>query len=295
MDILRTVEEMRAWSRLHHKYDHEVGFVPTMGALHRGHLALVDRAVAENDVAVASIFVNPTQFMPGEDFETYPRDEEADLAKLEAAGVEAVFLPATETMYGAGGSLTSVFVAELSDPLCGMSRGRGHFRGVCTVVTKLFNIVEPDRAYFGQKDAQQAIIIGRLVADLNLPVEVVVCPTVREEDGLALSSRNARLAAAERREALALYRALARGRALIRGGERAAMVLLEAMYEELEAHEAVEVDYLQIVDPDALQDVEWIDDVVLLAGAVRVGETRLIDNLIVHPEDGPWEEPPPGV
>jgi pantoate--beta-alanine ligase len=289
MQLLRTIDEVRAFVREARRFDRSVGLVPTMGALHAGHLALIARAAEENDEVVVSVFVNPTQFGPDEDFEEYPRDEEADLARAEAAGATAVFAPATEEMYP-GAPLTSVFVCELSDPLCGMSRGRGHFRGVATVVLKLLNIVQADNAYFGQKDAQQAIVIDRMVQDLNVPTEVVLCPTVREADGLAMSSRNAYLSAADRQRALCLYRALCRGREMLRGGERARMVLLEAMYEEIQAVEGVDVDYLEIVDPQHLAEVEWIDDTVLLAGAIQIGQTRLIDNLLVDPESGPWEE-----
>lgn len=288
MLVIRDPAEMRARTRTERKHDRSVGLVPTMGALHAGHQSLVARAAAENECAVMSLFVNPTQFLPGEDFEAYPRDEAGDLEKAEAAGADIVFAPPHEAMYP-GDPLTSVFVSGLSDPLCGMSRGRGHFRGVCTVVTKLFHIVEPDRAYFGQKDLQQALILERLVRDLDMPVDIVICPIVRDADGLALSSRNAYLKGDERDRALTLRRALTEGRRMIRGGERATMVIREAMYEIVEAAEGVELDYLDIVEPARLGEVEWIDDVVILAGAVRVGQTRLIDNLIVHPEQGPWE------
>ena len=288
MQVFRTIDDMRAYSRARRAYEHTLGFVPTMGSLHEGHLSLVDRAVEENDQAAMSIFVNPTQFAPNEDFDQYPRDPEGDLRKAEMAGIDAVFMPDTATMYG-NGCLTSVVVGKLPDHLCGISRGAAHFRGVATVVCKLLNIVEPDRAYFGQKDAQQALIINRMVRDLNMPIDIRVCPTVREEDGLALSSRNAYLTPAERDRALCLYRALATARDMLRGGERASMVLLEAMTERIMAAEGVQLDYLEIVDPETLEEVAWIDDAVLMAGAIEVGQVRLIDNLLVHPDEGPWE------
>ncbi len=288
MQLIRDPGEMRAYTRNERKYDRSVGFVPTMGALHAGHQSLIARSAEENDATVVSVFVNPTQFMPGEDFEAYPRDEAGDLEKAEAAGADVVFAPAPETMYP-GEQFASVYVARLSDPLCGMSRGRGHFRGVCTVVTKLFHIVEPDRAYFGQKDLQQALILDRMTTDLDMAVEIVICPIVRAEDGLALSSRNAYLRGDDRERALALRHALVEGRRMLREGERAGMVLREAMYEVVERTPGVRIDYLEIVDPSRLEEVEWIDDVVIFAGAVEVGDTRLIDNLIVHPEHGPWE------
>lgn len=266
-----------------------MGFVPTMGFLHAGHLALIERAGQENDNVVVSIFVNPTQFAPGEDYDEYPRDLEGDLQKAEAAGAAAVFAPPAEVMYPSD-CHTSVFVHGLSERLCGLSRGSGHFRGVCTVVTKLLNIVLPHRAYFGQKDMQQALVLGRMVQDLNMPVELMVCPTVREADGLALSSRNTYLSAGDRREAVCLYQALCEGREMIRTGERAGMLVLESMHEELARHAEVEIDYLEVVDLTALDPVEWIESAVLLAGAVRVGGVRLIDNLLVHPEEGPWED-----
>jgi pantoate--beta-alanine ligase len=289
MQIFETFDALRDWIRTERTYGHEIGFVPTMGYLHPGHLSLVQRSLEENDRTVASIFVNPTQFGPGEDFETYPRDPDRDLELCREAGVDAVFLPETGELYAEGGNLTSVVVGRLTDRLCGLSRGQGHFRGVCTVVCKLFNIVQPDRAYFGQKDAQQAVVIDRMVRDLNMPVAVRVCPVVREEDGLALSSRNARLSADEREEALGLYEALCAGREIIRCGERAGMTVLERMHEVLAGREGLEIDYLEIVDPEDLEEVAFIDDMVLLAGAVRVGEVRLIDNLLVDPETGPWE------
>ncbi|MFH0911383.1 MAG: pantoate--beta-alanine ligase [Planctomycetota bacterium] len=289
MRVIQTIEEMRAFSRGRLRLERSLGFVPTMGALHAGHVSLFERSVEENDLTVASVFVNPTQFGPGEDFEKYPRDPEGDVQKAEEAGVDAVFLPEAVTLYG-DRCLVSVLVHELPDHLCGISRGASHFRGVATVVAKLFNIVQPDRAYFGQKDAQQAVIIGRVVKDLNFPVRIVVCPTVREENGLAMSSRNRFLSDEERGKAVCLYRALVAGRRLLQGGERAAMVILAAMTEAIESVPGVEIDYLEIVDTEELKEVAWIDDTVLMAVAIRLGNVRLIDNFVVHPKNGPWEE-----
>jgi pantoate--beta-alanine ligase len=289
MQLLKTIDEVREFVAGYKKFDREVGFVPTMGYLHDGHMSLVDRAVQENECTVVSIFVNPTQFLPGEDFEEYPRDEAADLQQCEDAGVDAVFLPSVEVMYGSN-ALTSVHVSQLSDTLCGMSRGVGHFVGVCTVVCKLFNIVQPDRVYFGQKDAQQALVIAKMIGDLNIPVDIKVCPIKREDDGLAMSSRNARLSEEERSKAITLYTALCEARNMIHNGEKASMVIREAMTEIVENVDGVEVDYLEIVDPVSLGEAEWIDDTVLIAGAVKLGGVRLIDNLLVHPENGPWED-----
>lgn len=290
MQVLETIDEMRAYTRECRQAGRDIGFVPTMGALHEGHLSLIHYSAEENDTTVVSIFVNPTQFMPGEDFDNYPRMLEEDIQKAASAGAEAVFAPSAEEIYGSNGEcLTSVFVWKLSEKLCGMSRGPGHFRGVCTIVTKLFNIVQPDRAYFGQKDAQQALILGRMVQDLNMPVEMNVCPTRREADGLAMSSRNKYLDEEMRNKATALYKALSEGREMLHTGEQTSMLIMETMYEELARHEGVEIDYLEIVEPASLEPVEWIESTVLIAGAVKIGAVRLIDNILVHPEHGPWE------
>lgn len=264
------------------------GLVPTMGALHEGHLSLVDRSVQENDVTVMSVFVNPTQFMPGEDYETYPRTWEEDIEAAERAGVDIVFHPSAEQMYPPR-SQTSVQVHQLTQGLCGMSRGQGHFRGVTTVVAKLFNLVHPTRAYFGQKDAQQALVIQRMVIDLNFPVEIVVCPIIREEDGLALSSRNRNIPPAYRKRALALRQALQMGRKLIQNGEYDAFKVGTAMQEFVLKDSEIELDYLDIVAPETLQEVDKIDDLVLIAGAMKIGGVRLIDNILVGP-DGPWSD-----
>jgi pantoate--beta-alanine ligase len=256
-----------------------------MGALHEGHLALMRRARAENGFAVASIFVNPTQFGPGEDFEKYPRQVEQDLELCGQAGVDAVFAPPVEEMYPKDFGLF-IDPGPVAQPLEGMSRP-GHFRGVATVVAKLFNIVVPDRAYFGQKDAQQAAVISNLVRGLDFGVEVVVCPTVREPDGLAMSSRNAYLNPGERQAALCLSRALNAARELVAAGERQATKVAAAMAEEVVQEPLAELDYAAVVDPGSFEDVEKLDRPALACLAVRIGPTRLIDNLRLEPAGGP--------
>ncbi|MCC8189503.1 MAG: pantoate--beta-alanine ligase [Planctomycetes bacterium] len=288
MRVIEDLAEMRAEAVDMAARRVECGLVPTMGALHAGHLSLMERSTAENDLTVVSIFVNPTQFMPGEDFETYPRTWEEDLEAAERAGVDIVFHPSAEAMYPPRAQ-TSVQVHGLTRGLCGMSRGQGHFRGVTTVVAKLFNLVRPTRAYFGQKDAQQALVIQRMVIDLNFPLEVVVCPIIREEDGLALSSRNRNLPPELRDRALALREALVLGRSMIRGREYDAFKLTSAMAERILRDDAIELDYLDIVSPETLEEVEKVDDLVLMAGAMTIGGVRLIDNILVGP-DGPWED-----
>ncbi len=258
-----------------------VGFVPTMGALHRAHLSLVEAARRDCGFVAVSIFVNPTQFGPNEDYEAYPRDEAGDLAKCRQAGVDLVFLPTVEVMYPPG-SATTIHVAGLTDTLCGPHRP-GHFDGVATVVAKLFNIVQPDVAYFGQKDAQQLAVIRQMVRDLDFPIEIVGCPTVREPDGLALSSRNAYLSPAQRQQATCLYRALCRARELIEAGEQNPDVVVRAMRLIVEQAGPADIDYISIVDPGTLAPVDRITGPVLIALAVRIGQTRLIDNLLVDP------------
>jgi pantoate--beta-alanine ligase len=256
-----------------------VGFVPTMGALHEGHLSLVRAAKAECDAVVASIFVNPTQFGPNEDFGKYPRTMEADCALLEREVVDAVFLPQVEEMYPAGAA-TWVEVEDLSGRLDGASRP-GHFRGVATVVAKLFHIVGPDRAYFGQKDAAQVANLRRMVRDLNFDLELVVCPIVRESDGLAMSSRNRYLSPEERRQALVLSRVLRAMEVCYAAGERDARKLLAAGRMVMAEEPAVRVDYLRMVDPETLVDVEEVRGAALAAVAAYVGATRLIDNVML--------------
>ena len=257
-----------------------LGFVPTMGALHAGHLSLVQAARSQNAAVAASIFVNPTQFGPHEDLSKYPRDLERDRGLLEKEKVDLLFAPAAEEMYPPGG-VTWVTVEGLSERLEGKSRP-GHFRGVTTVVSKLFNIVEPDRAYFGQKDAQQAVIIRKMVRDLDMGVEVVVCPTVRESDGLALSSRNVYLNPEERKQALVLYRALCRVQALRDQGQREAATLREAALQLFAEVKPVQLDYFEVVDKESLEPVSDVSRGALVVVAARVGKTRLIDNLVLH-------------
>ena len=276
--VIRTVAELRAWSRAARKSGQSIGLVPTMGALHEGHLSLVRAAKAGCDSVAASIFVNPTQFGPNEDFSKYPRTWDADCALLEAEGVDVIFAPAPEEVYRAGAA-TFVEVAGLSERLDGASRP-GHFRGVATVVAKLFIAAEPDRTYFGQKDAAQVAVLRRMVADLDLPVELVVCPIVREPDGLAMSSRNRYLSAEERRQALVLSRALRTVQELAGSGERRTQVLIEAAQRVFASEPAVRVDYVAAVDWATLEAVDVLAPGTLFAVAAFVGTTRLIDNFV---------------
>jgi len=280
MRILHSIDETRAACRALKQGERQLGFVPTMGALHEGHLSLVRAARARCPVVTASIFVNPTQFGPNEDFAKYPRVFERDRELLEAEGVDLLFAPPVEEMYPAG-AVTFVTVEELSEKLCGRSRP-GHFRGVTTVVAKLFHIVEPDVAFFGQKDAAQAAIIRRMVRDLALPVEIAVCPIVREVDGLALSSRNAYLDPAQRKAATVLYRALMRIQALADRGERDAGKLIAAGKEVVAQEPGIRLDYLEMVDNESLDPVADIAGGALVAIAGFAGATRLIDNIVLQ-------------
>lgn len=254
-----------------------LGLVPTMGFLHEGHLALIRRAREENTSVAVSIFVNPTQFGPSEDFQQYPRDMDRDLRLLRKANVDFVFAPPVDEVYPAGFS-TSVVVEGITERLEGEFRP-GHFKGVATVVSKLFNILQPDRAYFGQKDAQQLRVIRRMVADLNMPVEVIAVPTVREEDGLAMSSRNSLLGAHERAAARVLSRALREADARYRAGERSGQVLRDAMRSTINAEPLARPDYVSVADPDTLQELDRVGEAALLSLAVRIGAVRLIDNI----------------
>lgn len=256
-----------------------VGFVPTMGALHDGHLSLVRRCRAENDFTVVSIFVNPAQFGPSEDLDTYPRTFEADCAALQALGCDLVFAPRTGDMY-AGDHSTWVIVEGLTEPLCGRFRP-GHFRGVTTVVAKLFNIVRPDRAYFGEKDYQQLKVIERMVRDLNFGIEIVPCPTVREADGLAMSSRNSYLSAEERAVAPALYAALAKAAEAVRAGA-SGREAEEIVRREIASVPAFELQYVEAVHPETLEPATWAGPPMVIAAAAFLGRTRLIDNVIVE-------------
>lgn len=275
MDILQTPAEMRAWRAAH---PGSLGLTPTMGYLHDGHLALARRSVAENDVSAASIFVNPAQFGPDEDYERYPRDEERDLALLRNAGIDAVYLPGVEAMYP-DGYQTYVTVEGLAQGLEGASRPV-HFRGVATVVTKLLNVVRPDRAYFGKKDAQQLRVIRRLVRDLDLPVEIVACETVREADGLAMSSRNAYLTPEQRAAASVLSRALRWAEELYADGVRDAESLRAGVRAVVGSEPLGELDYVSVADSETLAEVEGeVAGEGLLSLAVRFGAVRLIDNV----------------
>jgi len=277
MDVVRRVHAMKEASARAHASGATIGLVPTMGALHAGHVALVRRARAQADVVVVSIFVNPTQFGPGEDFASYPRDLARDCDLLAAEGVDIVFAPQPDEIYPPGAT-TFVEVAGLSDVLEGKSRP-GHFRGVATVVTKLFEIVKPQVAVFGQKDAQQAIIVRRMAADLLMDVEVLVLPTKRDDDGVALSSRNVYLSADERRAAKAIPRALEAGRVALASGEHDPGRILAAAREPIVAEPLLRIDYLELVDADRLQPVTRAQGEMLLVAAVFAGKTRLIDNL----------------
>jgi len=279
MKIVGTIAEMRALCRSAKSGGKRLGLVPTMGALHEGHLSLVRAAREKTDVIATSIFVNPTQFGPTEDFSRYPRGLEKDCAILEREGVEFVFAPAVEEMYPAG-AVTWVTVEGLSDRLCGKSRP-GHFRGVATVVAKLFHIIEPDAAFFGQKDAAQHAILRKMVRDLDMPVAIEVCPIVREADGLALSSRNAYLNAEERKSALVLYRSLRRAQELFRNGERNSAKLIAAARQDFASEPSVRLDYFEIVNPDSLEPVLDTSSPSLAAVAAYVGNTRLIDNVLL--------------
>lgn len=279
MKILTTVKEVREYVKNARMAGKTVGLVPTMGYLHEGHASLVKKSVGECDVTVVSIFVNPTQFAPNEDFEAYPRDLEHDVALLSECGADAVFHPAAEEMYFADAT-TTIVPDVLSKNLCGKTRPI-HFGGVCTVVGKLFNIVTPDKAFFGQKDAQQLAIIKRMVRDLNFGVEIVGCPIIREEDGLAKSSRNTYLNADERKAALCLSQAVKLGQEMVKKGEKSTKAILDAMIAHIEKEPLAKIDYVQAVDGITMQDVDTIDGDTLFAMAVYIGKTRLIDNFIV--------------
>ncbi len=279
--VLHTVSETRAAVAAARRAGRTIEFVPTMGALHEGHGSLMDLARRPQGFLVVSIFVNPIQFDQREDYERYPRTLEADRLFCRARGVDLIFAPSVEEMYPEP-PRTFVEVTELTEHLCGRFRP-GHFRGVTTVVAKLFGIVQPDRAYFGQKDAQQLAVVRRMVRDLNLPVEIVAAPTVREPDGLAMSSRNQRLSPEERRAAGAIYRALRRAAERIAAGVTDAEAVRREALEELEAAPLLRVEYLEVVDPEHIRPVASIRGEVLVAAAVWAGSTRLIDNLRAAP------------
>ncbi len=278
MKIVNTIQEVREQVKSWKKEGLSVGFVPTMGYLHEGHKSLIDNAVAENDRVVVSVFVNPMQFGPSEDLESYPRDMDRDAALCEAAGANLIFHPEPEEMYH-GDFSSFVDMNTLTGGLCGKTRPI-HFRGVCTVVAKLFNIVSPDKAYFGQKDAQQLAVIRHMVSDLNFDIEIVGCPIIREEDGLAKSSRNTYLNPEERKAALVLSRSLAIGKELMEAGEKNVQKIISAICAEIEKEPLAKIDYVEIVDWNTLELVKNIEGPVLTAMAVYIGKTRLIDNFI---------------
>lgn len=280
MHLIETVEEMRAWRKEYAEF--EIGFVPTMGYLHGGHISLVEKAIEDNDLHVVSIFVNPTQFGPNEDFKTYPRDMARDLGLLRCCSVGAVFAPPPSEIYPAGFD-TFIEVGEIAKPLEGASRP-GHFRGVTTIVAKLFNIVQPTRAYFGQKDAQQVAVVKQMVRDLDIPTEIVVCPIVREPDGLAMSSRNAYLNEEEREKATVLHRSLQRAMALYGDGVRDAGRIKAAVLSVLAEEPLANVEYVSVADNTTLQEIAGkMEDCpeALVSMAVRFGSTRLIDNAVL--------------
>ena len=280
MKIATTIAEVRAQVREWKQQGLTVGLVPTMGYLHEGHASLVKTSVQQCDRTVASVFLNPTQFGPGEDLETYPRDFEHDCALLTECGCDMVFHPEVSEMYPDGFATFVEVKSEMPRQLCGKTRPI-HFRGVCTVVSKLFNIVQPDKAYFGQKDAQQLAVIRHMVSDLNFGIEIVGCPIVREADGLAKSSRNTYLNEQERKAAVVLNQSLQAAQDLYENGERSAAVLSAAIREKLAAEPLAKPDYVEIVDWNTLEPVETIQDSVLMAIAVYIGKTRLIDNRIL--------------
>lgn len=278
MKIAYTVEDVKSQVRQWKKEGLTVGLVPTMGYLHEGHESLIKRAVAENDRVVVSVFLNPTQFAPNEDLASYPRDFEADTKLCEGAGAALVFHPEPSEMY-AEDACTFVDMTAVTKELCGKSRPI-HFRGVCTVVNKLMNISMADRAYFGQKDAQQLAVIRRMVRDLNMNVEVVGCPIIREPDGLAKSSRNTYLSEEERKAGLVLSQAVKLGQKLVAEGEKSAAAVTGAMSELISAEPLAKIDYVSMVSWDSIEPVETIEGPVLVAMAVYIGKTRLIDNFI---------------
>lgn len=279
MKIIRKIKLMQEYVKRQRKAGRSVGFVPTMGALHEGHLSLIRRAKKENDMAVVSIFVNPTQFGPKEDFKKYPRPLAKDMRLAKNAGAEVIFNPSAVEMYPVGYQ-TYVEVGKIAEGLCGASRP-GHFRGVATIVAKLFNAVPSNKAYFGQKDYQQVQVIKQMVNDLNIPLQVVVCPIVREKDGLAMSSRNQYLNPEERKSATCLYEALKIAKAMIGRGVKDACKIKTEIRNIIESNLLARVDYIEIVDAENLEPVKKIEGKITIALAVFIGKTRLIDNMVI--------------
>jgi len=279
MKVISSIQQMQAWSERMHRRGKTIGFVPTMGYLHEGHLSLMRKARAENDYLVVSIFVNPTQFGPKEDFRRYPRNFTRDKKLAKLCGTDIIFYPGPGDMYP-DGYKTYVFVEDLSNVLCGASRP-GHFRGVTTVVLKLFNVVGADIAYFGRKDAQQAIIIKKMATDLNLSVKIKALPVVREKDGLAMSSRNSYLRREQRENAIILYKSLQTAVGMIKSGNRAPREIIKFMRRMIKSKSRARIDYIKIVDIDTLKNVKKLRGRVLICLAVFFGQTRLIDNRII--------------
>lgn len=279
MERFNKIQDIKTFLRHHQRNGKSIGLVPTMGYLHEGHLSLIKKASEENHIVVLSIFVNPTQFGPNEDLDNYPRNLERDILLAKEAGANVVFTPSADEMYKSP-YRTYVYVNKLTEKLCGISRPE-HFEGVTTIVTKLFNIVRPDRAYFGQKDAQQVIVIKQMVCDLDMDLEIMVCPIVREADGLAKSSRNTYLNTEERIQAVVLSQSLQMAKKMIEDGEKDAVKMKAEIENEINSKSLSSIDYVSIVDAKTLEDVNIISDTVLIALAVQFGNTRLIDNTIV--------------
>ena len=279
MELAKTIESVRRLVKAARSKGKKIGLVPTMGALHIAHISLIETAVKSCDFVVVSIFVNPTQFGPGEDFKKYPRPLEADLEICKKEGVDVVFAPTTKQMYPQE-NLTWVNVEKLTEQLCSQSRPE-HFRGVATVCAKLFNIVQPDTAFFGQKDGQQAIVINRMVADLNMPLKIVICPTVREPDGLAVSSRNKYLSNQQKKDATLLYKSLQKCQEMITDGIKDTRIIISEMRKVLEQVSSINIEYINIVDAETIQPIDRIAGKVLVAVAAKIGQTRLIDNILV--------------
>lgn len=279
LKVIDSVKEARAYIGKVRGEGKTIGLIPTMGALHEGHFSLIRRSVSDNDMSIVTVFVNPAQFGPGEDFERYPRDLEKDCVFANAAGADMVFAPLKEEMYPEAYN-TYVEVRGLTDVLCGKSRP-GHFRGVTTVCTKLFNVISADKAYFGQKDAQQLLIIKKLVKDLNIPITVIACPIIREEDGLAMSSRNKYLNEEQRANAVCLYKAISEAENLYKRGENRTAVIRDKMAQIIGSTKDAKIDYIELLDQETLKEVETIEKPVLAAVAVYFGDTRLIDNTVL--------------
>jgi pantoate--beta-alanine ligase len=280
MEIAKTISSVRNLVKAARSQGKRIGFVPTMGALHAGHISLIDAAVEQTGFVVVSIFVNPTQFGPGEDFQKYPRPFDKDVDICREKGVDVVFAPTPDEMYAAA-NLTWVTVEKLTEPLCGQFRP-GHFRGVTTVCAKLFNIVQPHVAFFGQKDAQQAVVIKRMITDLNMPLEIVICPTVRELDGLAVSSRNQYLTEKQRKDAIYVYKSLQKCREMVEAGATDVQQITAEMRKVLGQLPSIRIEYVSIVDAETLQSLDRVVGRVLAAVAVRLGSTRLIDNIVME-------------